>query len=137
MPFTVKDWQDSPSTATPLNAAALEDLEDRLADYVDQEVGTLRKATAITPGSSGTTSATPNTSTTAIASDAARVAWTISNTDDFEILWISKGGTAAVGSGIPVYPRETYSEGGGTPVYTGDVNVAAPIASLAYSYSQT
>lgn len=31
MPFTVKDWQDAPSTATPLNAAALEDMEQRLS----------------------------------------------------------------------------------------------------------
>jgi hypothetical protein len=35
MAITVKDWQDAPSTATPINAAALEDLETRLAIYAD------------------------------------------------------------------------------------------------------
>jgi hypothetical protein len=35
MPFTVKDWQDAPSTSTPLSAAALEDMETRLSTYVD------------------------------------------------------------------------------------------------------
>jgi hypothetical protein len=33
--FTVKDWQDTPSTATPITAAALEDLETRIAAYAD------------------------------------------------------------------------------------------------------
>ena len=38
MPFPVKDWQASPSTATPLSAPAMEDLETRLGAYVDQSV---------------------------------------------------------------------------------------------------
>lgn len=33
MAFTPKDWQDSPSTSTPISAAALEDMETRLAAY--------------------------------------------------------------------------------------------------------
>lgn len=36
MPFTPKDWRDSPETSTPLSAAALEDLETRLAAYTDE-----------------------------------------------------------------------------------------------------
>lgn len=39
MAFTVKNWQDEPSTSTPLNAAALEDLETRLSDYADSLTG--------------------------------------------------------------------------------------------------
>jgi hypothetical protein len=35
MPFTVKDWKDYPDTTTPITAAALEDLEDRVTDYAD------------------------------------------------------------------------------------------------------
>ena len=35
MAFTVKNWQDAPSTATPLSAAALEDLETRVTAYAD------------------------------------------------------------------------------------------------------
>lgn len=35
MPFTPKNWQDAPSTATPIDAAALEDMESRGAAYVD------------------------------------------------------------------------------------------------------
>ncbi len=35
MTFTPKDWKDSPDTSTPLTAAALEDLETRLATYTD------------------------------------------------------------------------------------------------------
>jgi hypothetical protein len=34
-PFSVKDWKDFPDTTTPITAAALEDLEDRVADYAD------------------------------------------------------------------------------------------------------
>jgi len=34
-PFTTKDWRDSPDTTTPITAAALEDLETRLAAYAD------------------------------------------------------------------------------------------------------
>lgn len=35
MAFSVKNWQDDPSTGTPISAAALEDLETRLSDYTD------------------------------------------------------------------------------------------------------
>ena len=35
MAFTVKDWKDAPETTTPLSAAAMEDLETRLATYTD------------------------------------------------------------------------------------------------------
>jgi hypothetical protein len=35
MAFDPKDWQDYPSEATPLSAAAMEDLETRLSDYTD------------------------------------------------------------------------------------------------------
>ena len=35
MPFTSKSWQDSPSTSTPITAAALADLETRLSSYSD------------------------------------------------------------------------------------------------------
>lgn len=36
--YTQKDWKDSPSTDTPISAAALEDLEVRATDYAEQEV---------------------------------------------------------------------------------------------------
>ena len=39
MPFTPKNWQDTPSTATPITAAALEDLEARVTDYTDTAGG--------------------------------------------------------------------------------------------------
>lgn len=35
MPFTVKNWQNSPNATTPISAEALEDMEDRLSDYTD------------------------------------------------------------------------------------------------------
>lgn len=38
MAFTKKDWKDGSSGGTKLNAAALEDMEERLSDYTDQEV---------------------------------------------------------------------------------------------------
>lgn len=37
MPFTTKNWVDAPSTSTPITAAALEDLESRLAAYTDRK----------------------------------------------------------------------------------------------------
>lgn len=38
MAFTPKTWEDSPSTRTPLSAAALRDLERRVTDYTDTTV---------------------------------------------------------------------------------------------------
>lgn len=38
MPFTPKNWQDAPSTATPISAVALEDVEERVTDYTDTRV---------------------------------------------------------------------------------------------------
>lgn len=38
MAFTKKDWQDYPDTSTPITAAALEDLETRLAAYAELSV---------------------------------------------------------------------------------------------------
>lgn len=35
MTFSPKAWQNSPSTATPISAAALDDLETRLSAYTD------------------------------------------------------------------------------------------------------
>lgn len=35
MAFTPKDWQNTPSAATPISASALEDLETRVTDYAD------------------------------------------------------------------------------------------------------
>jgi hypothetical protein len=56
MPFPVKDWKDDPNATTPLSAAALEDLEARLAAYTNSLAGPsflFSQATA-TIGSSGT-----------------------------------------------------------------------------------
>jgi hypothetical protein len=33
--FTAKDWRNDPDPSTPINAAALEDMEGRLAAYTD------------------------------------------------------------------------------------------------------
>lgn len=41
MAFIQKDWQDAPSTSTPIDAAALEDMETRLAAYADAVVAGL------------------------------------------------------------------------------------------------
>ena len=39
MAFTTKNWQNTPSTSTPITAEALEDLEARLSDYTDDSAG--------------------------------------------------------------------------------------------------
>jgi len=44
MPFTVKDWKDDPDHSTPVEAAALEDLETRLGAYTDTQVATKQDA---------------------------------------------------------------------------------------------
>lgn len=41
MAFTPKDWKDDPDHTTPITAAALEDLESRVAGYTDSEITTL------------------------------------------------------------------------------------------------
>lgn len=38
MDFTPKNWEDVPSAATPINAAALEDAETRVTDYTDTNI---------------------------------------------------------------------------------------------------
>ena len=44
MPFTVKDWKDDPDHSTPITAAALEDMETRLAAYTDTQDATKQDA---------------------------------------------------------------------------------------------
>lgn len=41
MPFSVKDWQNLPSTATKLNAAGIKDVEARLSGYTDARVSVI------------------------------------------------------------------------------------------------
>lgn len=59
MPFTPKDWRDWPDTSTPITAAALEDLEARLAGYAETQPGPEGPAGATGPqGPQGDTGAT-------------------------------------------------------------------------------
>lgn len=53
MSFTPKVWEDSPNTTTPLDAAAMDDLETRLSGYTDTALSGLVKVTSIT--ANGTT----------------------------------------------------------------------------------
>lgn len=51
MPLPIRDWRDYPDTSTPLNAAALEDLETRLSQYseaVAQSINVRSTTTATT-----------------------------------------------------------------------------------------
>src|ERR1035441_8025248 len=41
MTFVTKTWQNAPSTATPISAAAIIDLETRLSGYTDTSISTL------------------------------------------------------------------------------------------------
>lgn len=84
MPFTPKDWKNLPDVTTPLSAAALEDMEGRVAGYTDAretqirsdigaayaaaDAATLASANANTTSAvaAGVTSANNNT-TTAVA----------------------------------------------------------------------
>jgi hypothetical protein len=67
MAFTPKTWQNSPSTSTPINAAALIDLEERVTDYSDSLIvpssQTIAAASTIAP-SAATKVATVTGSTT-------------------------------------------------------------------------
>lgn len=47
MAFSVKDWRNAPDTSTPLSAAAMEDLETRISDYIDAQVATRLAATIV------------------------------------------------------------------------------------------
>jgi hypothetical protein len=47
MPFTPKDWENDPSTDTPISAEALEDLETRVTDYAETY------ADSVIPGGGG------------------------------------------------------------------------------------
>lgn len=62
MAFTVKDWKDYPDTTTPINAAALEDVEDRLSDYTDSEIATHSADTTSVHGISNTANLVASTS---------------------------------------------------------------------------
>lgn len=53
MPFSPKNWQDAPSTATPLTAAAIEDIEGRLSDYTDAEVGAVESIAVVVDAPTG------------------------------------------------------------------------------------
>jgi hypothetical protein len=57
MPFTGKDWKDFPDTSTPITAAALEDLESRLATYTNLQGGPIFNVKDATYGAVGNDSA--------------------------------------------------------------------------------
>ncbi len=74
MPFTPKDWRNAAAhdgggdTSTPISAAALEDLEDRVTDYADSLIAALPTlaASTYTPTLTNTTNldgSTANAST--------------------------------------------------------------------------
>lgn len=46
MAFTVKNWEDSPATTTPLSAAALEEMEQRLSSYTDASLAGVNQVAA-------------------------------------------------------------------------------------------
>lgn len=48
MAYTPKDWRDDPDHTTPLNAAALEDLETRVTDYTENYLTLARPTGTIT-----------------------------------------------------------------------------------------
>lgn len=66
---TVKDWKDTPSTSTPLSAAALEDLESRLADHASASAteAITQASAALTTHGADTTSVHGIADTTALA----------------------------------------------------------------------
>jgi hypothetical protein len=115
------------------NDANLNLMQDGGADYAELLFNAQRKATALEPGSSGTTSASQGTSTTLIASTAAAISRSVTNKHATDIIWVSKGGTAAVGSGRPVYPGETVV----IREYTGAVTGASTGASTPFAFDQT
>jgi hypothetical protein len=57
MAFEVKDWRDFPNTTTPITAAALEDLEARLATYSEESITTAMSDAGI--GAAAPANATP------------------------------------------------------------------------------
>jgi hypothetical protein len=57
MPFTPKQWKDTPDTSTPLSSAALVNLEQRLGAYVDTTATTtdaMTSRTTLTRNADGT-----------------------------------------------------------------------------------
>lgn len=81
MTFTPKDWQNEPSIATPVSAAALVDLETRVTDYTDSSVltETDRAETAealLAPLASPALTGTPTVPTAAVGTDTTQVAST-------------------------------------------------------------
>src|SRR6059058_2653242 len=62
MPFTPKDWRNAPDSSTPISAEALEDLEARLGEYTDTQIGTLTPTSPSTGEKAGLagTSGTPS-----------------------------------------------------------------------------
>ncbi|MDQ3730324.1 MAG: hypothetical protein M3355_12135 [Actinomycetota bacterium] len=54
-PFVPKSWENAPSTATPLSAAALIDLETRLTTYVDATCRLTRTVAQSIPNNTVTT----------------------------------------------------------------------------------
>ena len=81
MTFTPKDWQNEPSTATPVSAAALVDLETRVTDYTDSSVLTeTDRAEAaealLAPLASPALTGTPTVPTAAADTDTTQIAST-------------------------------------------------------------
>jgi hypothetical protein len=70
MAFTPKDWKDLPEVTTPLSAAALEDMETRLAAYTDTvmaaEVATRAAGDTSTASTAATNLASTNSTLTGL-----------------------------------------------------------------------
>jgi hypothetical protein len=110
-----------------LTVKTMQDLEDRAGRTT---------STAADPGSSLTTNATPSTSETVYAANAARLAVAVYNVDSdpAKVAWVAEGPSATVGAGTPIYP-------GGPPyastTYLGQITVISSSASVVLSRSQT
>lgn len=122
MTFTPKNWQNSPSTATPINEEALEDVETRLSNYTDAEVAAEAAARAaadalLAPLASPALTGNPTVPTQAPGNNSTRAASTAFVTDA-----VATGGGG--GGGPMSWVGFTYGTWWATPAtdpYRGDI----------------
>lgn len=127
MTFTPKNWENSPSTATPINEEALEDVETRLSDYTDAQVAAEAAARtaadgALAPLASPALTGNPTAPTQTAGNNTTRLATTA-----FVTTAVAAAGGGG-GGGALSWTAFTYGTWWATPAtdpyrnFTGDYN---------------
>lgn len=101
MPFTPKDWKNSPAQDTALSAEAIEDLETRVTDYTDSELTTHTADTTSVHGIADTSVLATDTDVSSAVSTHSADTTSVHGIADTSALATDSDVTAAQNAAVP------------------------------------